>query len=147
MKSLVIVFCLILLLIATPFVFTAINTSVTENYTQSVAGVATAGSNYAANITLGKSLFKNNTVAVTSISSNVSTDNPTASGQYNSVGKVLEVSGLDSGQTRTLTASFLIASTSLPTGAGDFLDVLLRWFWVFTLLGMSAGAIWAFFQT
>ena len=147
MKSLLVVFCLILFLIATPFVFSAINTAVTENYAQSFAGVTTDNATYAANVTLGKSLFRNNTTAVVGIASNVTSDTPTASGAYNSITKKLEVSGLNVSQTRTLSVSFMIASTSLPTGAGDFLDILLRWFWVFTLLGMSAGAIYAFFQT
>ncbi len=143
LKSLFIVFGVLLLLIATPFVFVAIDDAITQEYSQSVSGVATGAGEYAANVTLGRSLYNNDAQSVTGISSNTSSDTPAAA-SYNSVSKALEVSGLDESITRTLTVEFTIDSTTLPTGAATFLT-LLRWFWVFIILGMAAGAIYAFF--
>lgn len=144
MKSLIIVFGAILLIIATPSVFTAIDEGITQEYSQSVAGISTAVSIYSANATLGRSIYNDDTTSVTGISSNVSSDTPAAA-SYNSVSKALEVSGLSANITRTLTVVFMIDSTTLPAGGAAFFT-LIRWFWIFAILGMIAGAIYAFFD-
>lgn len=133
-----------LLIIGLPFVFSAIDDGLTEDYTQSISGVATASGNYSANVTLSRSIYNDETTSVSAISSNVSDDSPTAY-TYNSVSRVLEVSGLSDNDTRTLSVEFLIDSTTLPTGCGTILT-LIRWFWVFAILGMVCGAIYAFFD-
>lgn len=144
MKSLIIIFGALLLIIATPFVFTAIDDAITQEYTQSISGVTTGAGTYSTNVTMGRSIYNDDSESVSGITSNVSSDTPTAS-SYNSVSKALEVSGLDASQIRTLTIDFQIDSTVLPTGAVAFLT-LLRWFWIFTIVGTISGAIYAFFD-
>jgi len=144
LKSLIIIFGALLLIIATPFVFTAIDNSITDEYTQSFAGVATGGATYIEDVTLGRAMYNDDTSSVSSISSNDTDDSPTAD-SYNSVSRVLTVSGLDASTTRTLTIVFMIDSPTLPTGAASFL-ALFRWFFVFIVIGMAGGAIYAFFD-
>lgn len=144
MKSIIITFAALLFIIATPFVFTAIDNMITQDTSQSIAGVTTGAGEYSENVTLGRAIYNNDTTSITGISSNVSSDTPTASA-YNSVAKRLEVSGLNASQVRTLTVAFMIDSTTLPTGAVAFLT-LLRWFWIFAVVGMIGGAIYAFFD-
>lgn len=145
MKSLIIIFAATMLIIATPYVFQSIRGGVTEDYSQSVAGVSTLTGQHTANITLGRAIFSNDTASVTGITSNVSSDTPTAY-SYNSVSRQLEISGLADGATRTVVASFLIGSTILPSGSGSLLLTLLTWFWIFLILGTVGGAIYAFFD-
>jgi len=145
MKSLVIVFGSLILLIGLPFAFQTIDDSVTQSYTQAISGVGTSAGEYAANVTLGRALYNNDSVAVSGISSNVSSDTPTAS-SYNSVNKALEVSGLADDETRTLTITFDIGSTTLPEGAALFLTTLVRWFLIFAIIGSFGGAVYAFFD-
>lgn len=144
MKSLIIVFGAILLIIATPFVFTALDDALTQEYIQSFAGVDTGAGVNTANFTLGRSLYNDDTTSVSSVSSNITPDTPSAA-SYNSVSKLLVVSGLEESQSRTLTVEFMIDSTTLPSGASAILT-LTRWFWIFTILGMIGGAIYAFFD-
>lgn len=144
MKSLIIAFGAILLIIATPFIFTAIDDGLTQETTQSIAGVTTGAGVYSANVTLSRSIYNDDTTSVSGISSNLSADSPTAA-DYNSVSRNLEVSGLDASGTRTLTVEFMISSTTLPSGSTAFLT-LARWFWIFAITGMLAGAIYAFFD-
>lgn len=144
MKSLIIIFGALLLIIATPSVFIAIDSAITQDYTQSIAGVSTGAGIYAANVTLGRSIYNNDTTSVSSITSNESADSPTAS-SYNSVSKALEVSGLDASTTRTLSVEYDIDSSVLSTGQVTFYT-LLRWFWVFIIIGMCGGAVYAFFD-
>lgn len=144
MKSLIIVFATLLLIIATPFVFSTIDDALTEEYTQTFSGVATGAGEYADNVTLSRAVYNDETASVTDVSSNTSSDTPSAS-SLNTVSRALEVSGLDDSQTRTLAVTFLIDSTTLPTGVGAFM-VLVRWFYIFVIIGMSGGAIYAFFD-
>lgn len=144
MKSLIIVFGATLLIIALPFLFDAFDNAQTDEAEQSFSGVSTGAGVYSANVTLGQELYRDDHQQVSSISSNETLDSPTASA-YNSVSRVLTVSGLAESESRTLTVSFLIDSTTLPTGFGTFFT-LFRWFLIFTILGMMAGAIYAFFD-
>lgn len=145
MKSLLIVFGTLLLIIATPFVFIAIDDTITQSATESFAGVSTGAGTYTANITLGRSIYNNDTTSITELASNLTVDTPSAS-TYNQTSRILNVSGLEQSLTRTLTLVFLIDTTTLPDGAIVFIT-LLRWFWVFIIVGMAAGAIYAFFHT
>ena len=144
MKSLIIVFGALLLIIATPFVFTAIDDAITQEYSQSITGVTTGAGEYTANVTLGRAVYSDDAQSITGITSNQTADSPSAA-TYNSVSHALEVSGLDASLVRTLTIDFMIDSTVLPSGAAMFLT-LLRWFWVFIIVGMAGGAIYAFFD-
>jgi len=144
MKSLIIVFGTFLLLVALPYAFQAVDDAITESYTQSISGVTTGAGEYTENITLSRSIYNNDTTSITSISSNITSDSPTAAG-YNTVSRQLEVSGLDASQTRTLAVNFLIESTVIPAGSVMFLT-LYRWFLVFMIIGMAGGAIYAFFD-
>lgn len=144
MKSVVIIFAAILMTIATPFVFTAIDDAVTETATQSISGITTAAGTYSANVTLGRAMYNNDTQSVSGITSNLSDDSPTAY-SYNSVSRILVVSGLAADSSRTLTIAFGIDSTTMPPGAASFW-LLMRWFWIFAIVGYTAGAIYAFFD-
>ena len=145
MKSLIIVFASLFLLIATPTVFDALDGALTEEYTQSIAGVATATGNYTANVTLGQSVYNNTASSITGISSNITSDTPTAA-SYNSTSKSALISGLEGNTSRTLTLAFLIDNPDLDDGMSVFIH-LLRWFYIFIIVGLSGGAIYAFFQT
>jgi hypothetical protein len=144
MKSLIIIFATLMLVIATPFVFIAIDNSITQEQTQSISGVTTAAGVFSQNVTLGRAIYNNDTQSIETITSNITADTPTAS-TYNKVSRALEVSGLEESQTRTLTVVFTIEHTTMPAIALTILP-LLRWFWIFLILGMAGGAIYAFFD-
>lgn len=144
MKSVVIIFAALMMTIATPFVNISINDAVTEESTLSFSGVSTAATVYAANVTLSRAIYDNDTQAVTGITSNLSADSPTAY-SYNSVSRKLEVSGLTDNTSRTLTVAYDIDSTSMPDGASAFW-LLMRWFWIFAIVAYTCGAIYAFFD-
>lgn len=144
MKSVVIIFAALLMTIATPFVNVSINDAVTEETTQSFAGVSTASGIYAANVTLSRDIYDDDTQAVTGITSNRSDDSPTAY-SFNSVSRALEISGLVDNVTRTLTIAVDIDSTSMPDGSAAFW-LMMRWFWIFAIIGYTCGAIYAFFD-
>lgn len=144
MKSLIIVFGALLLIIATPFAFSAIDAGRTQEYTQTFAGVTTGAGAYSANVSLSEGAFNDSQLAVKSVSSNESADSPSAA-DYNSVSKALEVGGLDESSIRTLSVIYLVDSTSLPSGFGTFFG-LIRWFWIFAITGLIGGAIYAFFD-
>jgi hypothetical protein len=60
---------------------------------------------------------------------------------------VVNVTGLEEDTSaRALTFSYLIENSTLPTFAPTTLT-LLPWFFIFTMLGMAGGAIYAFFQS
>lgn len=144
MKSLIIIWAAFLMMLATPAVFSTIDNSITDDYSQSIAGVSTGSGVYSANITLGQAVFNDNVASISAITSNVTTDAPTAS-SYNSVSRAVEVTGLSASQLRTLTVAFTIDSPILPDSLVTFL-VILRWFWVFVIIGFAGGAIYAFFD-
>jgi len=58
----------------------------------------------------------------------------------------LLVTGLAATGNRTLSVEFQIDSTALPTGGGAIYATLIRWFWIFTIVGTIIGAIYAFFD-
>lgn len=144
MKSLIIVFGALLLIIATPFVFESIDDTLTEDYTQNFAGVSTGAGVNTANVTLGRAIYNNDTSSVTAITSSTDNDSPTAA-SYNSASRALGVSGLEASTSRTLSVTFDIDRATLPDGISAFLT-LLRWFYVFIIVGMAGGAIYAFFD-
>ncbi len=145
MKSLLVIFAVLLLIIATPYVFEAIDDGLSQTYSYSASGVATGAGVYSANVTLPQALYNSSVVYVNSISSNTSSDAPSAA-SYNSVSKVLTVSGLDEALTHTLTISYQISSTIMNAGQLAFWT-LMRWFWIFVIVGATVGAIYAFFTT
>lgn len=144
MRSIIIIFAAIMMTIATPFMFIAIDDAITEDATQSFAGISTAAGVYAANVTLSRSIYDNDTQSIDSIASNITADTPSAY-TWNSVSKILTVSGLSDDALRTLTIGFKIDSNSMPDGAALFW-VLMRWFWIFAILGYTCGAVYAFFD-
>ncbi len=144
MKSLIIIFGTLLLLIAFPSVFLAIDNAITQDTEQSFAGVTTGAGEYAANVTLSRELYGEDEVNVSAVSSNISGDSPTAY-SYNSVSKALEITGLAESQDRTLMVDFVVDSTTIPTGTASFI-ALFRWFYVFLVIGMTGGAVYAFFD-
>lgn len=144
MKSLFVVFGVLLLIISLPVFFQSTHDAQVQEQTQSFAGIATAVSVNSANITMAQAVYADNLASITSVSSNITGDTPTAA-SFNSVSKVLNVTGLVQSNTRTLSVNYEIPSTLLPDGANVFFTVV-RWFYVFTIIGMLAGAIYAFFD-
>lgn len=144
MKSLLVVFGAILLIIALPAFFQATHDAEIQAYTETFAGITTGAGVYSSNTTLSEDLYDDNVISVLSISSNSTNDSPSAT-TYNSVNRLLSFGGLADNLTRTLSVEYEIDSTLLPTGAGVFLTVV-NWFYVFTIIGMIAGAIYAFFD-
>jgi len=145
MKSLLICFAAMLMLIGIPWVFSSIDNAMTDDLSQSFAGVSTGAGIYSANVTLGKDLYNNSVGAVTDVSSNLTGIDTPLAYSYNSVSNILTVSGLDASQSRTLTVEFLIDTETTPA---EFLTILVlfRWFYVFSILGLEAGAIYAFYR-
>jgi len=144
LKSLVIVFCAVLLIIATPTVFDTLNDARTDTTSESFQGLTSANST--TNVTLGQTLYEDAIVEVASISSNQSLDTPTAY-SYNTVSRILTVTGLaEAGLTRTLVVNYNIASASLPSTMGAFFTILY-WIWILIILGLCGGAIYAFAKT
>ena len=144
MKSLIIIFGALLLIIGLPAFFTSVNDAQVQEYTQTFAGVTTGAAVYSANVTLSEDLHNDSPISVTDSSSNITSDSPSAA-TYNSVSGVLTVEGLDASQTRTLSITYEIGSTILPTGVSVFFTMSI-WFWLFAIIGMIAGAIYAFFN-
>ena len=140
MKSLLIVFGVLLLIIGTPFVFEAIDDGITETASQSFAGITGTDN---ASVILSRAVYNDDVQSVTGVTSNETADTPSAY-SFNSVSKSLLVTGLVTSP-RTLTVEFMIDSTTLPDGVATFLT-LLRWFWIFIIIGMAGGAIYAFFD-
>lgn len=131
-----------LMLMATPFVFDGITNAQTDTLTTNFTEVTGTTS---ANITLGQPLYNNNVADVQSISSNDTGDSPTAYA-YNTVSRVLTVSGLATGVTRTLAVEYYADNAALPSYGAGFLG-LLRWFWILLMIGFTGAAIYAFFQS
>jgi len=140
LKSLLIVFGVLLLIIGTPFVFEAIDDGITETASQSFAGITGTDN---ASVILSRAVYNDDVQSVTGVTSNETADTPSAY-SFNSVSKSLLVTGLVTSP-RTLTVEFMIDSTTLPDGVAIFLT-LLRWFWIFIIIGMAGGAIYAFFD-
>lgn len=145
MKSIVIIFATLLYTIAIPFMFTAIDDMVTDDISQSYALVNT-GASTNQSVILSQSLHKNAVAFINSVTSNITGDSPTAA-TYNSVSKAVLVTGLIQSSNRTLTVNYAIAKASLPSSATLFLDTLIRWFFIFSVIGLWGGAVYAFFQT
>jgi hypothetical protein len=143
MKSIIIVFAALLMIIATPAFFQHVDDVLTEELTQNFSGVETP-SLTAANVTLNKSLYGDDISAVQSITSNISSDYPSAY-SYNTLTYALEIYGLSENGTRALSVEVLIDNTDLEDGMAIFWTVI-RWLWVFIILGMVGAAIYAFFD-
>jgi len=146
MKSLFICFAALFLIIALPWVFQSIDDAFTEEYAETFAGVVTGSGVYTANVTLAAATWNDSLTSVTEISSNITGSDAPSASAYNTVSRILSVNGLDESQTRTLSVTFLIDSTSLPEFFSTFL-MLFRWFYMFMILGMAGGAIYAFIQS
>lgn len=142
MKSLIVVFGALLLLISLPLIFTALDDAQTESTTDSFALLPLGSGN--ATVILGQETYNDVVGSVTSITSNRTGDSPSAL-TYNSGSRALVVTGLGDTGNRTLTVNYKIDSTGLPSGAAVFLTVM-RWFWIFAILGFLGGAVYAFFD-
>lgn len=143
MKSIIVIFAAMLLIIATPFVFTAIDDGVTETATNSFANIPVGSGN--ATVTLSRAIYNNDVQSIIGVTSNESADAPAAF-TFNSVSKAFLVTGLAATGNRTLSVEFQIDSTVLPTSGGAIYATLIRWFWIFTIVGTIIGAIYSFFD-
>lgn len=144
MKSLIIVYAAALLIICLPTLFLSIDNARTESITQNIAGVATSGSTYIATVNLGQPLYNSAIGNVSVVSSNLSSDSPSAD-NYTVSGRIVSIGGLDESQTRTIALTYAVSSSHLPSGVNTFLGLII-WFLIFIEMGLLAGAIYAFFQ-
>jgi hypothetical protein len=98
----------------------------TNVYTQTFAEVSTGAGANSANVTLSLPPWADAITSVTSASSNITSDSPTAA-DYNAISRILTVGGLASASTRTLSISYDIASLSLDglSGINAFLLLIL----------------------
>ena len=144
LKSVIVAFAAILLTIALPFVYQSIDNASTDEYTQTFAGIDTGAGAFTANVTLSKNIYLDDASKVKEISSNITSDTPSAS-SFNAVSHVLTVGGLNESSARTLAVVYYIESPSIE----DFMITvftMFRWFYIFLLIGMAGGAIYAFFD-
>lgn len=142
MKSTLIIFGVALYIICLPIIIWSLHSARVDDYTQTFAQVSTNATEVTANITLSKALWGSDASNVTSISSNESADDPSASA-YNSVSKILTIGGLVSSDNRTLSVEYEIASTTLAELTGGSTLVLVVFvFVIMAVLGLIAGAIY-----
>lgn len=132
------------MVIATPAFFTHVDDVLTDDETNAFTSVTTAAGVTSANVTLSSAVYNDVVAQVGDITSDNEDDTPTAY-SYNSVSQVLLVSGLNPNDTRSLSVDYSIDNESLDSGIAIFWT-LLRWFWVFCIIGMAGGAIYAFFD-
>lgn len=144
MKSLVVVFGVLLMIVALPLLFQAARNAEIDEYTQTFNSVTTGAGETSVNVTLTQDPLDDAVADIISISSNTTVDDPSAAAFY-TTDNDLEVSGLAASTTRTLQVTYAIASASLPTGMAVFFDVM-KWFYVFCIIGLLGAAIYAFFD-
>lgn len=142
MRSILIVFATILLIIALPFVFDAIDNAQTEAEINTFSNVAVGSGN--ATVYLSTDAHNDAVADITTISSNSTLDSPTAF-SYTTASRGLVVTGLADSNNRTLSVTYNIDSTTLPSGAATVFTVI-RWFYIFCIVGFFGGAVYAFFD-
>ena len=111
-KALLIMFGVMFMIIVMPFLINGIHDARTDTFEESFASTTTAAGVVSANVSLSYNLFADAAANVNSVSSNITSDSPSAS-TYNTVGDILLVTGLTASQTRTLTVNYDIASVTL----------------------------------
>lgn len=101
MKSLIICFGAILLMVCMPLFNDSVHDARTDEYSQSFAGEETGSGVYSGNVTLSEDLFNDHVGNVEEITSNVSSDSPTAT-SYNSANNLLVYGGVVGSENRTM---------------------------------------------
>ena len=144
MKSIFICFIALFLIIALPFVFDALDNANSDELSTSFAGVTTGAAVFTANVSLADSIYNNSLANVTEISSNLTGIDTPSAYVYNSVSHILTVSGLDESRTRTLSVVYFI-DAELESFISTFIT-LFRWAYLFMIIAMQVGAIYAFFD-
>lgn len=144
MRSVIIIFAALVLMACAPFAFAAIDAAATDDYTQTFSAVTTGAGATSANVTLAQEIYNDHINQVTSVTSNITNDSPSAT-YYNTVSRALQVGGLEESGERTLSVTFHTDSSTMPTGMEAFWT-FLRWFYVFMIIGFAGGAIYSFFD-
>ena len=141
-KALLIMFGVMFMIIVMPFLINGIHDARTDTFEESFASTTTAAGVVSANVSLSYNLFADAAANVNSVSSNVTSDSPSAS-TYNTVGDILLVTGLTASQTRTLTVNYDIASVTLAELPNlDPLLLAMTYWWVLAIMGLIGGAAW-----
>ena len=110
----------VILFIMFPMLMTSIDAFQTAEYTETESGVTTGAGVTTANVTLNKELWQDDEGNVTSITSNITGESPTAD-SYVTTTKLLTVAGLDVSETRTLIITYEYESLSdTYTGLKEF---------------------------
>jgi hypothetical protein len=143
LKSIFSVFVALFLAFALPKVLSLYNESCSDQLTTTFAGLSTAPGIYSANLTLPKPIFRNSLVAITDVSSNISSDIPSAYA-YNTLSHLLTINGLQQNQTRTASVTYRIVSTTIEPFMVDVIGLFL-WLYIFAVIGIWAGAVYSFF--
>lgn len=144
MRSVIIIFAALLLVAAAPFAFASIDEAASDEYTENFNSISTGAAVTTSNVTLAQDIYEDHINQVISISSNVSSDSPSATA-INTVSRLLDVSGLSPSTIRTLSVTYRTDSSTMPSGMSTFW-LFLRWFYVFMIIGFAGGAIYAFFD-
>ena len=141
-KALLIMFGVMFMIIVMPFLINGIHDARTDTFEESFASTTTAAGVVSANVSLSYNLFADAAANVNSVSSNITSDSPSAS-TYNTVGDILLVTGLTASQTRTLTVNYDIASVTLAELPNlDPLLLAMTYWWVLAIMGLIGGAAW-----
>lgn len=140
MKSVVIVYAAVLLIVCLPILIDGLHDCRTEQYTQNFAEIST-GAYTSANVSLSQTLYGDDISSVSSVSSNISGDSPSAN-TYNPVSKILNVGGLISDSERTLSVTYEISDQDLDIFTGlSALLIMAGLFLLVVILGLFGGAI------
>jgi hypothetical protein len=141
MKNVIIIFGAALICIVLPFLLMSLHSAQMDSFSQSFTNITTSPSDTSANLSLGLEIYNDNIVNVSSISSNITGDYPTAA-YFAKSGYVLEVSGLLSNSVRTLTVNYGVPSDILSDIPGiSPVMVFVIYLFIFGVIGLIVGAL------
>lgn len=140
MRSVVVIFAAILIIVCFSYILEGLHDCRVDEYTQSFTEITTAAGVTSANITLSQTLYDSSVTNVTSISSNLTGDSPSAD-NYTSVGRTLLVGGLASDTQRTLSVVYEVSDPDLAGMPIGPLLIMAGLFLIVIILGLFSGAI------
>lgn len=142
MRSVLYLIGVILLVICLAPFFNALHDARTGDYEQTFAEITTGVGVTSSNVTLAQDIWADSIASVTSITSNITGENPSAAA-FNSTSRTLTIGGLGSNDIRDLLVGYEIENPSLEgfSGVSVFL-VVVAWVIVLSILGLVARAIY-----
>lgn len=143
MKSVIVIFAAMMMILVTPAFFVYVDDVLTDDLTLAYNSTSVPAGQTAVNFTLSEPLYNDNIANVVEVSSNLSTDVPTAY-SYNEVSYALEVSGLTANTTSTFTVEYL---TDTDNTDQVVFWTTIRWLWVLVITALIGGSVYAFFTS